>query len=482
MEASLETMHMDIASAVATNIVGKKAKALSSGTFRDFAKLFPATVFSSTHGKVLMLIWWGCAPVVVLYMYWKKRQIRRKWSELDKQRELQKKREIEAQGSNVEPEPPKETKNKEFRTKLLQLLAVIFPSLISKSGFYILIYTAILCSRVWITIKLASLVGELGSLMGKRDFTRMFSQQAWFGLWCYPAALMNSLMKFFEKKIALQFRTELTNFIHEQYLSNRTFYRILLDKKLDNLDQRITTDVELFCSTLTFIYGHLLKPILDMLFLSHSLAKLMGFRQLLSFYAYFFVTSNILSAIKPNFSRLVEEKQRLEGFYRADHARVINFREEIAFVNGSQRERQICNKSYQDLANQADRSLWTHLWMDFIDGYVMKYGGSMMAYTAVVPSIFENWKKMNSQQAVQHYLTVTTMLLGLGNALKDIILSYKEVAKLEGLTNRVHDLYSEIVTKSKAEIDYMEKKKKIPLLPTCQNVPRTTVSCSGVLK
>lgn len=57
----------------------------------------------------------------------------------------------------------------------------------------------------------------------------------------------------------------------------------------------------------------------------------------------------------------------------------------------------------------------------------MKYGGTMMAYSAIIPSVFVNWKGMNSQQATQHYITATTMLLSLGNALKDILLSYKEV-------------------------------------------------------
>uniref|UniRef100_A0A6B2L0G9 ABC transporter domain-containing protein n=1 Tax=Arcella intermedia TaxID=1963864 RepID=A0A6B2L0G9_9EUKA len=375
-------------------------------------------------------------------------------------------------GEQQEKDEKKKPPRNNFKKKLMCLLHVIFPSLLSKSGLFIVVYTIVLCSRVWITIKLASLVGELGSLMGKRDFPKMFIQQAWFSLWCYPAALANSMMKFLEKKIALQFRTELTKFIHFNYIDGRVFYKILLDKKLENLDQRTTADVELFCSTLTFIYGHLLKPFLDLLFLSHSLAKMMGFRQLFSFYAFFFISSAVLSVIKPNYSRLVSEQQRLEGFLRSDHARILQFSEEIAFVGGSDVERANCEKSYKILETQIDRSLWTHFWMDIIDGYVMKYGGSMMAYCAVIPSVFVNWKQMNSQQSVQHYLTVTTMLLGLGNALKDIMLSYKEVGKLEGLTNRVYELYNEI----------MEKRKEIKEEAKVRGeVPKNEVPVPGVV-
>eukprot|EP01126_Amoeba_proteus_P053651 TRINITY_DN6552_c0_g2_i9.p1 TRINITY_DN6552_c0_g2~~TRINITY_DN6552_c0_g2_i9.p1 ORF type:complete len:457 (-),score=98.22 TRINITY_DN6552_c0_g2_i9:35-1405(-) len=281
--------------------------------------------------------------------------------------------------------------------------------------------------------------------MGKRNFKEMFLQQAWFALWCYPAALFNTLMKFFEKKIALQFRTDLTTFLHSHYFKNNTFYEMKRDSSLDCLDQRITADVEQFCKTLTFVYGHILKPVLDALFLSHSLGKLMGFRQLCLFFLYFFGMNKLLSAVKPNFSRLVSEKQRLEGFYRADHTRIIQSAEEIAFVGGSQREFEIANRSYTELDQQESKSLLQHFWTDLLDNYVMKYGGTMMAYSAIIPSVFINWKNMNSQQATQHYITSTTMLLSLGNALKDILLSYKEVAVLEGLTDRVHQLYAELM-------------------------------------
>jgi ABC-type uncharacterized transport system fused permease/ATPase subunit len=212
---------------------------------------------------------------------------------------------------------------------------------------------------------------------------------------------------------------------------------MILGKQIDNIDQRLTDDVEKFCSTLTFVYGHVLKPTLDTLFLTQALGELMGYKQIFFFYAYFFGMNQILMAIKPNFSRLVTESQRLEGFYRADHTRIVQYSEEIAFVEGSKREHELVSQSFRKLEKHTDRDLWTHFWMDLIDGYVMKYGGTMCAYSAIIPSVYINWKGMTTQQATQHYLTATNMLLSLGTSLKDIILSYKEVAKLEGLTNRI---------------------------------------------
>ena len=56
-----------------------------------------------------------------------------------------------------------------------------------------------------------------------------------------------------------------------------------------------------------------------------------------------------------------------------------------------------------------------------LDSYVLKYGGSMMAYTIIIPSIYGNWRNLSGHDATQHYLEATTLLLGLGNAVKDIM-------------------------------------------------------------
>ncbi len=129
-------------------------------------------------------------------------------------------------------------------------------------------------------------------------------------------------MKYFERKIALQFRTDLTAFLHKHYFENNTFYEMKRDSTLDCLDQRITgmngnlsvltwlADVEQFCRTLTFVYGHILKPVLDALFLSHSLGKLMGFQRLFLFFFYFFGMNQV-----PVSQNTINEKASI--FYQA---------------------------------------------------------------------------------------------------------------------------------------------------------------------
>lgn len=43
--------------------------------------------------------------------------------------------------------------------------------------------------------------------------------------------------------------------------------------RMDDVDQRATQDLKKFCSSASELYGNLLKPILELFLLSHTLSK-----------------------------------------------------------------------------------------------------------------------------------------------------------------------------------------------------------------
>jgi ABC-type uncharacterized transport system fused permease/ATPase subunit len=68
-------------------------------------------------------------------------------------------------------------------------------------------------------------------------------------------------------------------------------------------------------------------------------------------YGYFFVSGLIKKSIMPSFGKLVAKESELEGQYRTAHQRLITNSEEIAFYNGSQKEKVIINKSLDLIFN-----------------------------------------------------------------------------------------------------------------------------------
>jgi ATP-binding cassette subfamily D (ALD) long-chain fatty acid import protein len=72
-------------------------------------------------------------------------------------------------------------------------------------------------------------------------------------------------LSYHQAELSLQYRTRLTQHIHDKYLSKLTFYGIsALDDRIKNPDQLIAVDVSKFSNSLAELYSNLAKPALDM--------------------------------------------------------------------------------------------------------------------------------------------------------------------------------------------------------------------------
>ena len=47
---------------------------------------------------------------------------------------------------------------------------------------------------------------------------------------------------------------------------------------MTSADQRITEDVDKFCFSIGDLYSHTFKPLMDVIFFTRSLSKIMGYR------------------------------------------------------------------------------------------------------------------------------------------------------------------------------------------------------------
>jgi ABC-type uncharacterized transport system fused permease/ATPase subunit len=158
------------------------------------------------------------------------------------------------------------------------------------------------------------------------------------------------MIKFLQSKLSISFRTRLTRYCHDLYLSeNATFYKVVnLDSRIggSGADQFLTTDLNRFCETLSALYSNVSKPTLDLLFFNYQLGRSIGGKGSLGLFASYVVTALVLRKITPAFGKLAAIEARLEGDFRQAHARVIINAEEIAFYDGAQTEKGILDRAY----------------------------------------------------------------------------------------------------------------------------------------
>eukprot|EP01094_Clydonella_sp_ATCC50884_P023241 TRINITY_DN5522_c0_g2_i2.p1 TRINITY_DN5522_c0_g2~~TRINITY_DN5522_c0_g2_i2.p1 ORF type:complete len:658 (+),score=221.80 TRINITY_DN5522_c0_g2_i2:128-2101(+) len=442
-------------------------------TYGGMVKHFVSAVWNKpdSGGQVLMTVWGGSILVTLLIAIGKKQRERsraRKEAEMrlaeaaaderrrlfestGKYRDEADQEQTEAERKLLAAREAQEARDKYVKggmlAQLRQVLDIAFPSLVSSTSVHVLLYTVFLLLRILLTIKIAKVTGALGKTVGSRSFTQMFQLQVVFGLWCVPAAAVNALLKFEQSQLSLSIRKKLVARIHEQYMDNLVYYRAsnMGRHRIEDIDQRATQDLKKFSNQVCELYGNLLKPVFEVILLSRTLSAMMGGRQLLFFFAYFLVASQWLRAVMPPFSKYAREHQRLEGEFRGHHSRLITYAEEIAFYGGAEREKEIVDESFANIYNLYRKENILKCLMGILDGYVVKYGGSMVAYSMLMPAVYlglYGLKGKSAPEVMEYYLTSTQLFVSLGNACKHLVLSYKRIQALSGLTVRVSSLFN----------------------------------------
>lgn len=246
-----------------------------------------------------------------------------------------------------------------------------------------------------------------------------------------------------QSKLSIQFRTRLTTFIHEQYLTDMTFYAVgNLDDRIKNADQCITVDTMKFSNSLAELYSNLAKPILDVFIYNYQLTKNVGFEGVFFGSLIIQISSAVMRKYTPSFGKMVAEEQKLEGEFRFRHSRLIENAEEIALFEGQETEKKELDKSYYNLIRHVNRVFRTRVPHGMLEDFVIKYfWGACGLVLCSVPVFF---KVPGSNATVggrtEGFVTNRRLLMSSSDAVGRIMYAYKEITELAGYTSRVNDL------------------------------------------
>ena len=231
--------------------------------------------------------------------------------------------------------------NRLFLRRLLKLLRISIPSVISKEFGLLTLHTASLVSRTFLSIYLASLDGKIVKAIVEGDVPRFLALLVNWVLLALPATFINSLIRYLESKLALAIRSRLVAYAYSLYFQDQTYYRVSnLDTRLANPDHSLTEDIQAFSSAVTHIYSHISKPMLDLVLMMTTLIRMARKRGVHSPYPMAIglgmigATASILRVVSPPFGKLVAEEARRNGYLRYVHSRIIANAEEVAFYGG----------------------------------------------------------------------------------------------------------------------------------------------------
>ncbi|KAJ3089093.1 hypothetical protein HK102_007226 [Quaeritorhiza haematococci] len=334
-----------------------------------------------------------------------------------------------------------------FFARLTKLLKIVIPGVSSKEFWLLNLFSAFLVGRTILSVYVAELDGRIVSALVRGQGRQFVLGILYWMLVALPATYTNSMLTFLQNKLAIGFRTRLTNYLHDKYLADLTFYKVgNLDDRIKNADQCIAQDVSKFCHSLSELYSNLAKPILDTVIYNAQLARNVGGEGVAGVSLIVHLSAWVLRKLTPSFGKMVAEEQRLEGEFRFAHARLIENAEEIAFYGGHKVEKQLLDKNYFALVKHINGIFKTKIWHGMLEDFVIKYfWGAMGMVLCALPVFFniEGAQDSNTSDLgsrTQSFITNRRLLLSSSDAFGRIMYSYKEVTELAGYTARVSQL------------------------------------------
>ena len=334
--------------------------------------------------------------------------------------------------------------NREFLRSLGRLLRIVLPGWRTKEAGLLFGHSFFLVARSLISLKVAAMDGAIVKALVKGNGREFLMRIMWWMAIAVPATFTNSMLAYHQAELALHCRARLTQHIQDQYLSKLTFYGIAaLDDRIKNADQLIAVDVTKFSNSLTELYGDLAKPMLDMIIYTVSLSRSVGGEGVVFMALLVQLSSAFMRAVTPPFGKYAADQNRLEGEFRFQHSRLIDYAEEVALFAGQAAEKDTLDKGYFTLIKHVNYLIRRRLYHGIMEDYVIKYiWGAMGLLLCSVPVFFKipGQAVMNMGDRTGSFVTNRRMLMSASDAFGRITASYKEIMQLAGYTSRVSSL------------------------------------------
>ncbi|KAI5951210.1 PXA2 [Candida jiufengensis] len=344
-----------------------------------------------------------------------------------------------------------------------RLVKAIVPHYYDKTVFYLLSHIVLLVIRALLTIKVATLDGQLvGALVSKR--LKLFSRflLVWL-LLGIPASLTNALLSWTKSNLSKSIRENLNKSIIKDYLPDNldaNYYSLihLNNNKIKDPNQRITTDVTRLAQALSALPGQLLKPTLDLVLCARKLSQSgVGNGEgtlALGILAHF--STMIIRFFSPPFAKLASERANLEGQLRSAHSKIVSNNEEIAFLKGHYRELDYIDYCYYTLERFLKGEYWKKAIHEIAQTFIVKYFWGAAGLVLCSAPIFIN-KYIGEDpdnNAASNFITNRSLLLSASDSLDRLIFARRYLLQIVGHSNRVAELEDSLheVQKNKLKI------------------------------
>ncbi|EDP55816.1 hypothetical protein KXW98_005008 [Aspergillus fumigatus] len=365
----------------------------------------------------------------------------------------------EESGSMIPPPTTKPGLNLAFLHQFLSLWSIMVPRWSSKETGLLVGHGVFLLLRTYLSLLIARLDGAIvRDLVAGKGRAFVWGLVKWCGIGTL-ASYTNAMIKFLQSKVSIAFRTRLTRYIHDLYVADNNYYKLLnLDGGIgQGADQFITQDLTLFCSAAAALYSTMGKPLVDLFVFNYQLYCSLGPLALSGILTGYFSTAVILRKLSPPFGKLKAVEGKKEGDFRGLHSRLLANAEEISFYGGADIERVFLLRSFKDLQRWMEGIYSLKIRYNMLEDVILKYAWSAFGYLITsLPVFLPAWggaggalelanayeETGRERGRMKEFITNKRLMLSLADAGGRMMYSIKDISELAGYTSRVYTLIS----------------------------------------
>ncbi|TFK30755.1 adrenoleukodystrophy protein [Coprinopsis marcescibilis] len=338
-----------------------------------------------------------------------------------------------------------------FYSRLGHILKIVIPGIRSKEALLLLMHSSLLVFRTAISLYVAALDGKIVASLVRAQPLQFFLNIVKWLVVAIPATWTNSWLSYVQNKLAIAYRTRLTQEVVKQYLGEeeegpdgKVYYKLSnLDDRIKNPDQMITHDIHKFSMQLAAIYSNLAKPVLDVILYNYQLSQNVGAEGLLGLTILVNTTAVLLRYLTPSFGTYTALSAQFAGALRHTHARLAEFAEEVAFIGGERTEKLLIEREYASVMEHEHKVLDARWWFGCIEEGVIKWlWGSFGLVLCAIPAFFKvpGMGAIDLGSRTEGFVTNRRLLLSSSDAFGRVMYSYKDLSELAGYTARVSQL------------------------------------------
>ena len=328
-----------------------------------------------------------------------------------------------------------------FLRRLKLCLIIIFGSPCSNSSLLFVLLLGLCLGQQLVVYNVGLLPSEFFEVLGNKDTAnfKLLTIKA-FSL-IIAVALYYSLVTFVSGYLYLHWRRSLTKRLHQKYFMKSTLYYInVIDDSIDNVDQRITQDVDRFCVQLSEISAKLIISPLTITYYSVQCFHATSYIGPLTIYIYFIVGTIANKLIMSPIVNLIFKQEKYEGDFRFKHTEVRSFAESIAFLKSERNEYHKLEMFFQKLWNVQRKIVHTELFLNFSTN-LFDYIGSILSYIVISVPIFSGkYNDMSSVELVSLISRNAFVSIYLISCFSSLINLSLKITDLCGYTHRIGEL------------------------------------------